>query len=192
MKKLVYLIALVSLCFLFSSCVTLRLERRLEKITPVIANWYEHHSVLMQTKIPKWIDERGGREKVHFLRLPQELQVAYIAIFWKIRTEGAREEYYTRMAAAGLQSLRVPLPILNLKKINQRIIIRMNQKKIILILVAVVRFVMLMWVKARVFQQRLIYHILRQTGRLLLVRRRSRQRHLENFQPDLIESLMIL
>jgi len=96
LKRLFILI----LCLTFCSCVTFRLERQLGKLNPAIAEWYGYHSILMETKIPKWIDERGGREKIHFLRLPQELQVAYIAIFWKIRTEGAREEYYTRIAVA--------------------------------------------------------------------------------------------
>jgi len=100
MKRLVYLTPLIFLCFLFSSCATFHLEKRLKKLNPVIAEWYSYHSILMGMKIPKWIDERGGREKVHFLRLPQKLQVAYIGIFWKIRTEGAREEYYNRMAVA--------------------------------------------------------------------------------------------
>jgi len=99
-KRLAYLTPLIFLCFLFSSCVTLRLEKQLKKLNPAIAEWYSYHSILMETKIPKWIDERGGGEKVHFLRLPQKLQVAYVTIFWKIRTEGAREEYYNRIAAA--------------------------------------------------------------------------------------------
>ena len=100
MKRLVYLIPLIFLCFLFSSCITFRLEKQLRKLNPAIAEWYEYHSILMGMKIPKWIDERGGREKVHFLRLPQELQVAYIGMFWKMRIEGTKEEYYNRIAVA--------------------------------------------------------------------------------------------
>jgi len=61
MRKLVYLTLLIFLCFLFSSCVTFRLEKRLRKLNPAIAEWYEYQ---------------------------------------KIRTEGAREEYYSRIAVA--------------------------------------------------------------------------------------------
>jgi len=95
-------ISLILLFFVFSliSCVTLRLENRLKKLSPAISQWYEVHSVLMETKIPKWIDERGGREKVHFLRLPQTMQLAYIKMFWKMRAEGTKDEYYYRIGVS--------------------------------------------------------------------------------------------
>lgn len=100
MKKTITLFILLFFIVSFISCVTLRLENRLKKLSPAIAVWYEIHNILMETKIPRWIDDRGGREKTHFLRLPQEMQFAYMKMFWEMRMEGLREEYYTRLITA--------------------------------------------------------------------------------------------
>lgn len=100
MKKTITLLILLFFIISFTSCVTFRLEKQLKKLEPTIAQWYEYHKILMETKIPRWIDERGGREKVHFLRLPPTMQLAYIKMFWKMRAEGAREEYYYRVGAS--------------------------------------------------------------------------------------------
>jgi len=100
MKKVIVLFVLLFFIFSFTSCVTFRLENQLKKLSPAISQWYKVHSILMETKIPRWIDERGGSEKMHFLRLPQEIQLKYIQMFWEIRTEGARGEYYNRIAMA--------------------------------------------------------------------------------------------
>jgi len=97
-KKII--LSLTLFLFIFSSCVTLNLEKQLKKLNPTIGGWYELHEVLMESKVPQWIDERGKSEKMHFLRLPQKMQLRYIQMFWEIRTEGIGEEYYNRIAMA--------------------------------------------------------------------------------------------
>lgn len=99
-KKTIIALTLLFFIITLTSCVTFRLEKQLKKLSPALAEWYEIHSILMETKVPRWIDDRGGKEKVHFLRLPQQMQLAYTTIFWKIRHEGAREEFYNRVAVA--------------------------------------------------------------------------------------------
>lgn len=100
MRKIITLLILLFFIASLTSCVTFKLEKQLRKLNPTIANWYEVHSILMETKIPKWIDERGGSEKKHFLRLPQEMQLKYMTMFWRIRDEGLWGEYNARVMTA--------------------------------------------------------------------------------------------
>jgi len=96
MKK--YKIILLFLVMaIISSCATFKMER---KLAPQFKDWYWQHVVLMETKIPTWLDASGPLEKLHFLRLPNELKVAYIQYFWKIRQEGTREVFEWRVRVA--------------------------------------------------------------------------------------------
>ena len=59
------------------SCVTYNLEK---KLNTKLREWYSIHSILMQTRLPN-----GQIEAVYFLHLPENMQIAYIRMFWKIR-----------------------------------------------------------------------------------------------------------
>jgi len=89
--------SLLILTLLLVSCATWKLERKLDN---TIKDWYGLHWVLMQEKVPYWIEEGQPSERMHFLRLPLEMQREYIKIFWKIRREGARECFYGRVEYA--------------------------------------------------------------------------------------------
>jgi len=103
--------AILAVLFLVS-CSTLLLERHLDK---GIKDWYEMHSVLMETKIPCYMnveywDENGVAfysekqisERKYFLRLSPELQKKYISMFWKMRWEGLEEIFYERVDYANV------------------------------------------------------------------------------------------
>ena len=69
-----------------------------------LKDWYYDHKMLMQSKVPTWIDARYKRaitEEKHFLTLPSlELQYKYKSIFWKIRYEGLEGAWYERKEIA--------------------------------------------------------------------------------------------
>jgi GWxTD domain-containing protein len=79
------------------SCTAYRLERALE---PDIREWYDLHRILMDAKVPEWIETPEVAERMHFLRLPAEVQRMYIAAFWKIRKAGANDLFYCRIVEA--------------------------------------------------------------------------------------------
>jgi len=72
---------------------------RLKKGLPEdIKEWYELHSLIMESKVPTWIDARDIREDKHFLLLPNdELRRAYMKLFWEIRIGGLEEVFYERV-----------------------------------------------------------------------------------------------
>jgi GWxTD domain-containing protein len=93
---------------LLSGCTYARLEA---KLTPELKDWYRLHSILMEEKIPWYInivayDEENKpiystknrpSEGKYFLKLSPELQKRYRLMFWEIRQEGAREVFYSRV-----------------------------------------------------------------------------------------------
>lgn len=98
----------LSLIFLFSSCTTYKLERQL---SPKFKEWYELHSMLMETKIPWYLNvvgyEKDGTaicstkvpvEKIYFLKLSDQLKRKYIKVFWDIRRPGVGEIFYARLS----------------------------------------------------------------------------------------------
>lgn len=97
MKKVLNPTLLVVVILFFSFCATMKLERGLSSD---IKQWYEKHSIIMDGKVPAWIDESGPSECHHFLQLPEKIQREYIDLFWKIRHEGAKECFYSRIEYA--------------------------------------------------------------------------------------------
>lgn len=97
MRHLRKIVAMCGAILLLTGCATVRLKRNL---SPPLKDWLEYHIFIMDSKVPKWLDERGGSEHKHFLRLPREMQIEYTHYFWKIRREGAKEEFYYRIAVA--------------------------------------------------------------------------------------------
>ena len=96
-------VILLSFIILFSTivCSLVKLEH---KLAPDIKEWYTLHGVLMESKVPQWIDNRWHKsisEQRHFLTLSPELQRIYIKkYFWKIRMEGLAGVFYERIDIA--------------------------------------------------------------------------------------------
>ena len=103
-------IVVFMLTTLLTDCTTLRLERNLN---PHIREWYELHAVLMESKIPWYMnvigheddgtvicDHKTISEQLYFLRLSEELQRKYISVFWEMRIPGLDEVFYSRVEAA--------------------------------------------------------------------------------------------
>jgi len=97
MRKLYLWLTITLMVFTLAFCSTTKLRRKLPKD---IRNWYDLHSILMQTKVPKWIFDSNKSEKYCFLRIPEKAQRMYIAMFWKVRTEGSADEFYSRYHSA--------------------------------------------------------------------------------------------
>ena len=96
-EKLRGTLCMVGVCLLLSSCATIRLKKQLDA---PLKGWLTYHESLMSAKVPKWLDERGGRELGHFLRLSREMQKKYVSMFWQMREEGAEEIYRDRIGIA--------------------------------------------------------------------------------------------
>jgi len=93
MKKAVALLLAIGLI----GCATFKLERQL---APDIKAWYRTHSILMQSKTPKWLNSHKRSESYHFLRMPERIQRKWMAMFWDIRAEGANWLFYDRLEYA--------------------------------------------------------------------------------------------
>jgi len=97
MRKLYLWFVIASMAFVLTSCATAKLKKKLPQD---IKAWYDLHSMLMTTKVPKWIFDGNKSENYCFLRIPEKAQRAYIRMFWKVRTEGLAEEFYSRYYSA--------------------------------------------------------------------------------------------
>lgn len=91
---------LIGVALLFSSCATFKLTRQLDK---PLRGWLELHQSIMGAKVPKWLDERGGTEKGHFLRLSKEMQEKYMSMFWDMREEELEGIFKDRIDTANRQ-----------------------------------------------------------------------------------------
>lgn len=90
-------IATLFVVFCLCACMTISLEKKLPK---EIRNWYDLHSVYMDTQVPKEIDAKKPTEKMYFLRMTDQQRRKYINLFWEIREIGAKEEFQLRYRIA--------------------------------------------------------------------------------------------
>ena len=100
LPKLVLLLAVLIGLIIALMSVGCSIYKFVGQLDPATKDWYRLHEVLMHTKVPDWIDESQPSERMHFLRLPKDLQKQYIKMFWKIREPGLREVFYGRVAYA--------------------------------------------------------------------------------------------
>lgn len=89
--------SLLAVIFFLTTCTTFRLKNHLPSD---IKQWFENHYELMEAKLPAWVDESSPHEWKHFLNLSEKLQRKYMKVFWEMRHEGARENYYSRIVLA--------------------------------------------------------------------------------------------
>ena len=92
MKRLIW--GLAAGILLLIVCSTLRLERGL---SPEFKLFYDQHKVIMEYKVPHYIDQKKPEERSYFLKLPPDKQRQYIKLFWEIREIGMEEEYKIRL-----------------------------------------------------------------------------------------------
>ncbi len=94
--KNLFIIVLVSLLVQFS-CTTIKLEQKLDL---KVKEWYELHSAIMLSKVPKSIDRKQPEEWRYFLNLTPRLQKLYIGMFWIMRDPDAKKEFTLRVSVA--------------------------------------------------------------------------------------------